>query len=242
MPNLSADRASLMRAARNARRPHVEEHDRVLNSLRALLGDELLRDSPHFGGPSAVSATLRSGLRVWLWGAVPAVGVAWGIAHWLSGPAPSNATAAPVAEVAIVAPPAASNTPDAPASADPVPPHAGEPIERGAGAPRTGPARSGARAASDMLSEEVALLARATHELNGGRPDDALRTLGEHERRFPRGALTDERLATRVEALCALRKGAEAKAEVAKLVRVHPRSPYLEHARTVCGWDASTAP
>lgn len=246
MPNVSPDRASLMRAARSARRSHVEERDRLLTSLRARLGDEVLGDSPRGGGPSSVGAGLRNGARGWLWGGVPAVGlcVAWSMSHWLAAPAPSNATAVPVAdEVAIVAPPAASIPSEEASSPDPAPQRAVVPVvERGAGAPRTSAPHSGARASSDSLSEEVALLARATSELNGGRPDDALRTVGEYERRFPGGALTDERLATRVEALCALGKGAEARAEVAKLVRLHPRSPYLERVRRACGRGANTAP
>jgi hypothetical protein len=70
------------------------------------------------------------------------------------------------------------------------------------------------------------------------RPDEALRTLGEHERRFPGGALAEERLAARIQSLCALGRISEAKSDLARLARACPRSAQVDRARRFCGIDA----
>jgi hypothetical protein len=62
----------------------------------------------------------------------------------------------------------------------------------------------------DNLSEEVAILSRAEEELHGGRARNALILLNEHERKYRHGALTEERIAARIQALCALGRGTEA--------------------------------
>jgi len=80
----------------------------------------------------------------------------------------------------------------------------------------------------DTLSEEVALLSRAEKALNAGKPAAALQVLNEHERRFGRGLLTEERTAARAQALCALGRGADAEAQLAQL-----SSKSLHGARTV---------
>jgi hypothetical protein len=51
------------------------------------------------------------------------------------------------------------------------------------------------------LSEEVALLSHAETDLHAGHFESALRSLDEHERRFPHGALEQERTAARAQAL-----------------------------------------
>jgi outer membrane protein assembly factor BamD (BamD/ComL family) len=91
--------------------------------------------------------------------------------------------------------------------------------------------------APDSLPEEVRLLSKAEQQLSAGRADDALRTLGEHERRFPGGVLAEERLAARVQALCALGRVTEARADLARLARAYPQSPHLDRARKFCGVD-----
>ena len=67
----------------------------------------------------------------------------------------------------------------------------------------------------DGLAEEVALLSRAETELRAGRPAKALLVLAEHQRKFPRGALAEERTAARIQALCALGLRDEANAQLA---------------------------
>jgi hypothetical protein len=84
------------------------------------------------------------------------------------------------------------------------------------------------------LSEEVLLLSRAETDLHAGRFESALRSLDEHERRFPRGALEPERTSARAQALCALGRNAEAQASLEQLARTAPNSPNEERARQAC--------
>jgi hypothetical protein len=123
------------------------------------------------------------------------------------------------------------------------------PIEGALGAPTVQPApnppRAGqppqpafARTSVDSLPEEVRLLSRAEKQLNSGLAEDALKTLTEHEHRFPNGALAEERLAARIHALCTLGRTAEARAEMAKLGHAYPQSPHLERASRFCSMDA----
>jgi outer membrane protein assembly factor BamD (BamD/ComL family) len=86
------------------------------------------------------------------------------------------------------------------------------------------------------------LLSRAEQQMNDGLAADALKTLAEHERRFPTGSLAEERLAARVQALCMLGRTADAKSDLMRLTRAYPRSPQLERARRVCGFDVGPAP
>jgi hypothetical protein len=95
---------------------------------------------------------------------------------------------------------------------------------------------------SDSLAEEVRLLSRAERQLNDGRSADALATLGEHERRFARGALAEERIAARVEALCTLGRIAEARTELTRLARAFPQSAHIDRARRLCRNDFEGAP
>jgi hypothetical protein len=115
----------------------------------------------------------------------------------------------------------------------PVQSHAGNPSNSGRVVTRS----SAASSPSDSLPAEVRLLSKAEQELGAGHADQALATLNEHERRFPGGALAEERLAVRVQSLCALGHVGEAKAELAKVAHTHPGSPLFDRARRFCGID-----
>jgi TolA-binding protein len=95
-----------------------------------------------------------------------------------------------------------------------------------------GNARTSSSRRSDALAAEVAILSRAETELHAGRFTSALDVLDEHARRFPRGTLTQERVAARVQALCGLGRVAEAKAE---LTQLGSGSLQAGSAREVCG-------
>jgi hypothetical protein len=83
----------------------------------------------------------------------------------------------------------------------------------------------------DRLAEEVALLARAESAIHNGNPSVALQVLNEHERRFRNGQLTEERIAARIQALCALGRATEADAQLARLA---PKSLHGPRARQAC--------
>ncbi|MGC4122313.1 MAG: hypothetical protein QM765_48575 [Myxococcales bacterium] len=63
----------------------------------------------------------------------------------------------------------------------------------------------------------------------------ALELLDEHVRSFPRGALREEQVAARVQALCALGRVPEARSETVRFLADHPHSPYATKLRAACG-------
>jgi tetratricopeptide (TPR) repeat protein len=117
-----------------------------------------------------------------------------------------------------------------------------EPVEQSPSEPSpvSTPERSGslvneAAKPGNEIRQEVALLSRAQAALSRGRPQEALEALSEHATRFPRGALTEERAATRARTLCALGRRLEAEAELKRIERLNPTSAYLTRARESCG-------
>lgn len=117
-------------------------------------------------------------------------------------------------EAQAVEPPSA---PSAPASRERGAPSAGESSKRGL-----------------EIRQEVALLSKAQAALSRGRPQEALEALSEHAQRFPRGALTEERAATRARTLCALGRRQEAESELKRMEKLNPTSAYLARARESC--------
>ncbi len=120
----------------------------------------------------------------------------------------------------------------APSSGDPLEQSASDrpPPSHGApGAPRP-PAAASVRTTGDgasptdeaTLAEELALLRRAGAELREGDHAAALATLDQHADDHPRSSLADERLALRVDALCAAGSTAEAQDLAARYVASHP--------------------
>jgi hypothetical protein len=91
------------------------------------------------------------------------------------------------------------------------------------------------RRPADRLAEEVAILSRAETELHAGRYAGALRVLEEHQRKFPRGTLSQERTAARIRALCGLGRTSEANAALARL---SPGSLHEGPAREACAVTA----
>jgi TolA-binding protein len=218
---MSPKAAALLRAGRDALRPTSADRERVTAALRARLGPGAL---PLAAGASA-SLFARSA-----WAKISALSAAVGLAGGLTYLALQQPTHAPLrgplhqidlateAGTSEPVPSAAQNEP-APALT--------------AAAPAASPAT--ARSKADRLAEEVAILSRATSELHSGRAAGALRALDEHQRKFPRGLLVEERRAARVQALCALGRKSEAKPELERLVKNAPQSPTTRRAKQVCG-------
>jgi hypothetical protein len=90
---------------------------------------------------------------------------------------------------------------------------------------------------TDRLAQEVALLSRATSELRAGHAAQALKALAEHQRKFPAGALSEDRRAAKAQALCLLGRVVQGRAELARLPA---QSPAAARAAQVC--DASLPP
>ncbi|HZU81881.1 MAG TPA: hypothetical protein VE987_03145 [Polyangiaceae bacterium] len=240
MTELNPDAAALIRAGRTAFRPDTSDRDRVLDSLNAVLGEGVAPDGGRPSGQASAAAASRFAFKSWVIGGLAAVALGTGgiAARHMRGGAPAHAGATRPAPVTAPVEPAATATPAPPDVASDPEPLRAEPARS---SPRSGP-RAAARTAADSLPQEVRLLSRAEQQLGDGLAAEALRTLAEHERRFPTGALAEERMAARVQALCALGRTAEARSDLARLTRAHPQSPHVERARKVCGIEVDSSP
>ena len=88
----------------------------------------------------------------------------------------------------------------------------------------------------DTLAEELVLLTRATSQLSSGQASAALQTLDEHQGRFPRGVLSDERNAAKGRALCKLHRFDEGHAVLALL---GAGTPFAARVKEECDSAAS---
>jgi hypothetical protein len=235
MRDKSPDPAALIRAGRAAFRPESSDRARVLQSLTRALGDGPFLDGPRPADLTGSVAPPPLPVRAWVLGGLGALAIGGTVivaAHsWTRTPLQSAVPVAPVVltdapSPAIPSPSADDRTPE-PQRAD-GPSSAARPTARSSGTPP----------ASDSLQEEVRILSRAEQQLNSGHAEEALRTLAEHERRFPDGALAEERMAARVQSFCALGRLPAARTDLAKFARAYPRSPYLVRARRYCAIDA----
>jgi hypothetical protein len=111
-----------------------------------------------------------------------------------------------------------------------------------AGAPGASAARDPAETADPVatsshdaarLAEETQLLRAAREALAAGDPKDALRSLADHEERFPDGALVEERMLYRAIARC--RSRAPDPAEATAFLRRFPTSPHAPRVKNECG-------
>jgi hypothetical protein len=238
MGELSQDAAALLRSGRAAFRPAASDRVRVLDSLRERLGEAAVAGEPgvaaHVEAGTGARGTAWKSLWVKAFGAVSmlAVGASVTIGMHLGAAPREPAPLAPaMARSTGIDDPTASQNGDTPS-----PPVL---TETGPSPPSASRARShrGARTGADSLAEEVRLLSAAERQLNEGSREGALATLADHERRFPRGALTEARVAVRVEALCGLGRMAEARVDLRRLAVAYPASPHLDAARKLCGAD-----
>lgn len=239
--DLTPEAAALVRAGRSAFRPTDSDRERVLHSLTGALGESAALGAANNAGPANAAAPSRVALKTWLSGGVAAVALGTGVmvAPHLWTRAPSGVKSAPAVAAAPVTETMPSvSAPSSEITSAPEPPR----TVQGMSSPRPGSPSAPRLAPLDSLPQEVRLLSRAEQQMNDGLAGDALRTLAEHERRFPNGALAEERMAARVQALCALGRTTDAKSELTRLTHAYPRSPHLERARRVCGVDVSGAP
>jgi len=218
MSTLSPKGRDLISAGRRAFQPTDADRDRLLGALRAQLGDAAL--PPDVGSVATVAAVGRSILPL-ISTVVVGIGIVGGalfFALHAGTENPANNTAAVTLVSDSIAPPSAA--------AQTLPPAATQPTMD-----PPAPAAASSHHPQDRLAAEVALLSRATRDLRAGRPADALTALDEYRRKFPKGLLSEEQRAARVQALCALGRFSEAKEKLAGLV---PHSPLTAQARQFC--------
>ncbi len=174
------------------------------------------------GGAAGLATWVKATIAVGI-AAVLGTGAVWLASRDAPPPSP-RVVESPVAPPVVVAPLLAAPAPPAPASAAPTPAQTPRRITR-ADASIPAPA---------ALAEETRLLRAALAALRGGDARGALERLDEHARRFPRGALVQERGAARVVALCAAGRTAEGESEQARFLRRWPDSPSAGRVRGAC--------
>ncbi len=233
MSDLSSSGRALVQAGRQADRPSDADRERVLAALRTRLGDAAVLGTGPAHAPSAAGSagTWRSKLVKWgiVGPTVLVAGALWLVprySHQSEKAAPAPAPSASTLSV----------EPRAIGSADPVLEVLASPsvLPTSAASSRVVDGQKAAPRSRDSLAEEVALLSRAETELHAGRPAKALLALAEHQRKFPRGALAEERTAARIQALCALGRNDEANAQLRQLLHISPNSAHEERARQAC--------
>jgi len=237
MSDLSPELRELVLASKSAYFPTEADSARVFAALRVRLGDAAI-----FGvEASQVAATsASSGLIFGEISAMSVVGLALlGGIFWLSTArspegALTDSNSVPglptTSLVAVLEAPSATNSsPSAPFDSEATSAATATDDSR---SQRIEPHTTLRQQSRDKLSEEVILLSRAEVALHAGNPAVALQALNEHERRFSSGVLVEERIAARVQALCALGRKAEANAQ---LSRLSPKSLHGAKPGQACG-------
>ena len=220
MSALSSKARAVIEEARAEMRPPAGERERLAALLDANLGATPPSPSPH--APALPRAAGGWRLVTSLTVGAALVG---GVAFLALGPkAPSPVSAA--TEAPLPAPAAAGQTMALPVEAPVQPtPEPALPVK-----PQV-ESQAPAQRSQDRLAQEVALLSRATSDLRAGRAGAALKSLDEHQRKFPNGMLTVERRAVRAQALCTLKRVSEGRAELSLLA---PQSPAAGRAKQLC--------
>jgi hypothetical protein len=217
---LTPEARELMRAGRAVLQPSDADRERVLAALLPQLQGGPGAESGN--GTSVAAAATKTTLLKAL-GMLVGFGFAGAGLFLALRPAPPSTTTA----AAPATPP-----PKTPATIEDVPEGVGSVVPQADSVkkPVVAPHRA------NHLAQEVAILSRASAELHAGRPAAALVALTEHQRKFPTGVLVEERTAARVQALCALGRTTEARAELGRLTRMSPNSPHEARARKACGF------
>jgi len=231
MAALSSKARAVIEEAREEMRPPAGERERLEALLDAHLGAVAPSPAADHG---ALSAGPTSGWRL-VTSLTVGVALVGGGALWALRPSISQnstplaasssaATQPPAPVIATAAPAAEAQAPSTPEPARPAKPaiEAQAPVQR----------------SQDRLAQEVALLSRATSDLRAGRAGAALKSLDEHQRKFPNGMLAVERRAVRAQALCSLKRVSEGRAEISLLA---PQSPAAGRAKQLCDAAASSS-
>lgn len=219
MTGLDPNARALVEAGRRALRGTAEDRARIEAALRARLGVDAL---PPDGTVTQVAATSWQVVAATAIGLVALAGVAF-LALRPAPDAPAKETR-PAPQLPAAEPPVETRQAVPAAEPEQVAPQPDP-------APTPAPPPAASSRSPDVLAREVALLSRATRELRAGRAAAAVKILDEHQRRFPTGALSEERRAARAQALCQLGRVDEGRAELARLA---PRSPAAATAAQVC--------
>lgn len=235
MSGLSPELREFVQVSRSALRPTEADSARILEALRAQLGDAAVV------GAQTTQAAVTSASTSFLFGKgslMSLVGLAMLGGIWFFATHNPRAVSRETNTVASVAATASAPLASAASVLSSSPPLSPGPAASAVAvvASTTADGDKSRPAAShhvrDRLAEEVAIIARAEAALRGGRPAVALEALNEHERKFGNGLLAEERIAARAQALCALGRTSEADAQ---LTQLSPNSLHGQPSQKACG-------
>jgi hypothetical protein len=251
MRELGQESNALLEAARGGDEPTEADRERVRMALAArLAGGAAAGIGASAAGKSLAAAAVRAGWATKVLVAATlacAVGAgAWRMTRPTLGtkavttseaPKGSESTAVaveavepPLVAVGLSPPPSASPEPQKPSARPSVRAVAVGAVGTPAASSPTHTERS-----TGGVAAEVRLLSEAQANMRNGDASHALLLLEEHARRFPKGALGEERDAATVAALCALGRSAEARDLAERFLRATPRSPLAGPVRASCG-------
>ena len=253
MNQLGAEARALLRAARQGDEPHTTHRARVRARLAAgILAASCAGEvagatksasaaSAAPAGATAAKTTLLTTVFAKAIASVVVLGaVAVGASEYLHSRPLSAGHRPPLRAVDSAA--IAHATADAPRLSPPMqPPTSGPALEPSAAPsqsqspPPVRPAAASHRGARALdIEAELRILREIHASLQAGDPARALALLDEQERRFPSGALLEERESTRPVVLCAIGRVADARQAAARFLRNYPESPQATRVRSVC--------
>ena len=233
MAALGPKASALIASGRKAYRPQQADRERIEAALRVRLGADAL---PHDANPSPLHQ-----LSTWklLSGAAFGLFLGGSAALWALDPSHAPQPRAALVRRAALA----QHVTEATKLQPKLEQHAVTPEPAAALTPaETKQPRSPAASRVDPLSQEVSLLTRATREIGAGHPAKALQALTEHQQRFPNGKLSEERRAAKAQALCALGRVAEGRAEQRQLVQQSPTAARAKQACDAAAHAGGTTP
>jgi len=239
MSGLSPELTEFVQVSRSALRPTEADSARILEALRAQVGDAAVVGADAAQGAASLASTsflLGKGSLLSLVGLAMLGGIWFFATHSRRATLRETngaTSAAATASVTIALAPSstASNTQLSP---EPAASEVAAVANLSSDGDKSRPAAS--HHVHDRLAEEVAIIARAEAALRSGRPAVALDVLNEHERKFGNGLLAEERIAARAQALCALGRTAEAQAQ---LTQLSPNSLHGQPSQKACGLQKS---
>jgi len=226
-PDVDQELERLLNATRSGTEPAADARARIRAALATGLAG---------AGAAKAGVVTRAGLFAKLW-LLAALGVALVLGASLVGspeqPRPaSTPAAASAATAALATEPSASASPPAPARlvvATPSPSAVAVGVaERAAPAPP----RTAAKAAEP--ADELALVSSMQLALRSGNAPQALLLANEHARRFPGGALAQEREGARAIAHCQLASSDARPAILANFEQRYAGSPYAARVKDAC--------
>jgi hypothetical protein len=133
-------------------------------------------------------------------------------------------------QVVAVTPPRHEAKPSMP----PVEAKAGESREKAAPRPVTS-VKKAPKPPGGSLKDQVALVDEARKELGSGQPQAALTTLNRYNREFPKGALGQEAMLLRIEALAQMGNRSAARTLATRFLTSQPSSPHRKRIESLVG-------